>query len=376
MKNVIDNNLCTGCTTCFNSCPVKAIEMVEDKEGFLHAKINEEKCIKCGLCLKVCPVLHNKKTYNKENLKTYAAINKNINERITSSSGGIFPLLSEKIIKEDGMVVGCFLDENLKAKHIIIDKIKDINKLKGSKYIQSELSDVFKKIKENIENKKILFVGTPCQVAGIKMYLNNHKNLITCELVCHGVPSYKSFHQFLREKYPNEKISEYLFKDKSNSWKNYDIYIKTNNHELKENVNNNEFMQGYLNECYTRDCCFDCHFKGEKRVGDITLGDFWGINKINPKMDDDKGTSLVLINSEKGLNLFNKIKSSLILSEESLEEAVKYNPAIIKSPSKSNKDKFEMLEKKFGLCEAIKKIKKTNLKKRIKSILNYLTQSK
>ena len=367
MKRVIDKKLCTGCTTCYNSCPVDAIKMIEEDDGFKYAYIDEDKCINCGLCKRVCPILNNNNLFNNLN-KVYAAYNQNVQSRLKSSSGGIFPLLARYIIEDGGVVVACML-ENMKPKHVIIDRIEDIDLLRGSKYIQSDLQTIFKNVKDFAKKGKVLFVGTPCQVAGIKNYLKNNNNLYTCDLVCHGIASYKYFYKYLKDKYPNEKIVDYKFKDKRKSWKNYDVYIKTEKKEYIENVNNNEFMIGYLNNCYIRESCFNCRFKGKNRVGDITLGDFWGINKIDKSLDDDKGTSLVLINTEKGKEIFNKIKSDLIFKEESIDNAIKYNPAIINSVKDNNSDSFNESLKNLSFLDSVKKYKKKKLKTRIKEII-------
>lgn len=190
---IIEKEKCCGCSACFNTCPKNAIKMVKDKDDFEYPKIDKNKCINCGLCRKVCPVLQNNTIEN--NICAYAVYNKNEKERLSSSSGGIFVLLAKVILKENGIIYGACLDDDLQVKHIKVDKISDLPKLMGSKYVQSDINNSFRSVKEDLEkNKKVLFTGTPCQVEGLKSYLRkDYKNLYTQDIICHGVGFMSSF---------------------------------------------------------------------------------------------------------------------------------------------------------------------------------------
>ena len=198
MINIKDKSKCCGCSGCMNICPKNAIIMKEDKNGFKYPIVDKEKCINCGLCEKVCPILNNKKEQQKE-IKAYACYNKNIEERLKSSSGGIFILLAKEILKRNGIVFGAAFDENFNVKHISIDNEKDIEKLMGSKYVQSNMGKVYKEVKEFLENGKyILFSGTPCQIEGLKKFLKkDYDKLYTQDIICHGVPSPKIWQMYL-----------------------------------------------------------------------------------------------------------------------------------------------------------------------------------
>jgi len=194
MEKVLNKELCCGCSACFNACPTGAIEIIEDGEGFNYPKINQEKCINCGLCKKMCPVLNsNNKKLNYNNRKAYASYNKNIKERMESSSGGIFACLAKKIIEKNGLVVGAVINNENLVEHTIIDNIDNIKELCGSKYLESNINKIYQTVKDNLDkDKKVLFTGTPCQISGLKKYLRkDYNNLYTQDIICHGVPSKK-----------------------------------------------------------------------------------------------------------------------------------------------------------------------------------------
>ena len=198
MEEIVSKNKCTGCTACMNVCPKNAISMVTDKCGFKYPIIDEKKCIDCGLCKKTCPILNKKNNLSIN--KCYAAYSKNDEYSIHSSSGGIFPIIANYILDNNGIVIGAAFDKKMNLNHVAITKKKEIDKLRGSKYLQSDLGDIFKYVKENLKTKKILFVGTPCQIAGLKAYIkNDYDNLICIDLICHGVPSPKLFQKYIKE---------------------------------------------------------------------------------------------------------------------------------------------------------------------------------
>ena len=350
MIKIENKTECMGCHACFNKCPKQAIEMVEDEKGFKYPKVNKEKCIECGLCEKVCPIINNRKILNDP--KAYAIINKKDEIREKSSSGGIFTLLAEYVIKNGGVVFGAAFDENWNVKHYYVEDIQDINIFRGSKYMQSIIGNTYKQAEEFLKDDRIvLFTGTPCQIEGLKAYLGKeYDKLYTQDIICHGVPSPKVHNiylEYLKKKFKANKIENISHRDKVKGWKNFNTEIKFDTGKYTETHDKDLYMQAFLRDTILRDSCYDCKFKKKNRISDITLADFWGIQNILPEMDDDKGTSLMIINSKKGNNLFENIKNNVKYQEVDFENAIRYNQSMIKSVNMDrNRDKFfENLDK-------------------------------
>ena len=338
MEIICNKKECVGCTACTNSCPKKAIQMIEDECGFLHPIIDQSKCIDCGLCKKVCPVLNSKS--NQSINDCYVGYAKEKIHKENSSSGGIFPIIAEKILNNKGIVIGATFDENNKLIHQAITKKEELIKLKGSKYLQSNLNNIFQFIKDNIEEKQILFVGTPCQVAGLKSFLRKeYDNLITIDLFCHGVPSPKLFSKYVKEleqKY-NEKLINYNFRDKSTGWDTYSNKATFNNSEFKELQSNNDYMKLFLHDVALRESCYNCKFKLGNKYSDITLGDFWGVRNFYPEMYNKEGVSAIIVNTNKGLEIFNSISNELTYQTCKLEEILSENHSLEKSAVQTDK---------------------------------------
>lgn len=336
---IIEKNKCTGCTACYNICPKGAIEMIEIN-GFKYPHVDSNKCINCGLCKKICPIY---KKNNDSLNKCYVGFSKDIKDLEKSSSGGIFPLIAKNILNDNGIVIAASFKNN-KLSHIIIDNIKDLDKLKGSKYLQSDLSNIFKHVKENINNKKILFVGTPCQVGGLKSYLKkDYENLICIDLICHGVPSPKLFDKYVKylEDNNNDKLKNYNFRDKKTGWDTYSNTATFKNKKYTELASSNSYMKLFLKDIALRESCYDCNFKLGNKYSDITLGDFWNVQKYYPDMYNKKGVSAIIINTEKGNHLFNIIKDNIIYKECNIDEILKGNPSLKYSSIKPiNRDNF------------------------------------
>lgn len=330
MKDVLENsNNCTGCSACLNICPKNAIKMFKNSEGFAYPKIDESLCIKCGKCKKVCPCLLHEEMSLIQHF--YATWTKNENVRKKSSSGGIFYEIAKYVLENNGVVYGAAFDGNFNLKHVSINKSDDVSKLMGSKYLQSDLGNIFKDVKTNIDKDlKVLFVGTPCQVAGLKKYINKECcNLITCDLICHGVPSPLVFKNYL-DSFKTKKIEKINFRDKSTGWNNYSFTIDFSKNTLKESHNDNLFMKGFLHNIYLRNSCYNCKFANLNRLSDITLGDFWNCKEILQLPDDDKGVSLIITNTSKGQKLLEKISDNLFIKEVSKDEALKTNLCLTK----------------------------------------------
>lgn len=355
MSILLDNKKdCAGCTLCAQLCPVKAISIEKDENGFIYPKIDNEKCLKCGMCKRNC-MFQNNELLNK-NISSYAFLFNNsiIKE---SSSGGAFAALAMHFINNCGTVYGCALikeDNNLVPKHIRIDSIDKISILQGSKYVMSDLNGVFKNISDDLkEGKEVLFCGTPCQVASIKKYLlikkANIEKLLTIDLICHGVPSYQFFQDYINflNKKINGKIYNIKFRDKCDSWDlkgKIEYYDKRGKNKIKSLYNNtSSYYRLFLDGLIYRENCYNCKYAIKDRIGDITLGDFWGIEieypellkKNNGKIDEKKGVSCVLINTNKGRKYFDLIKENSVCEKVSLEKIIKHNKQL-NSPTKCN----------------------------------------
>jgi len=288
-----------------------------------------------------------------------------------ASSGGMFPLIANYILDNDGYVIGAAFDDNNELNHIVINRKEDLRQLMGSKYLQSNLNDVFTFVKTNVISKKILFVGTPCQVAGLKMFLKkDYDNLICIDLICHGVPSLKLFKKYLDniEEENNSKVINCNFRDKSTGWDSYSTTILLNDKKISKIHNDDDYMRLFLSDVALRKSCYNCNFKLGNKYSDITLGDFWGIKKFYPKMYDDKGVSAVIINTEKGKNIFDIIKEDLVFINCHLEEIVEGNPSLKKSAILSKKRElfFKDLDNKSINYLVSKYEKKMSLTRKIK----------
>lgn len=338
-------NKCTGCTACKSICKFNAIKMEDDKNGFKYPIVNKDLCVNCGECERICPL--NNKSTKRTTPKAFACYNKDKNIRLQSSSGGIFSIIATKILASDGVVYGAAFDEKYNVKHIEIEKIEEIEKLRGSKYVQSNLGETFKKIKTNLdEGKKVLFTGTPCQVAGLLNFLKReYSNLYTLDFICHGTPSPKVWKKYLefRKKEDNKKeISGINFREKSElGWEKYAMNIKYTKGEYTKIHSEDLYMKAFLGDVSLRESCYNCSFKGEERAADITLADFWGVKKVMPSMYGKEGTSILMINSEKGQELFKAIEDNLEYKEVDINEVKKYNPSMINSVKRpKSRDEF------------------------------------
>ena len=359
MIEILDEKMCMGCHACYNKCPVQAIEMVEDEKGFKYPQVDKEKCINCGLCEKVCPVLNQSNIENEP--KTYAVKNKNEEIREKSSSGGMFTLLAEKVLQDGGAVFGVAFDEKWELKHTYIENVENLQIFRGSKYLQSIVGDTYSKVKDFlIEGRKVMYTGTPCQIEGLKAYLGkDYENLFTQDIICHGVPSPKvnrKYLEFIKKIFGINKIDCIQYRAKKNGWKNFGMYIKFDNLEYIKSHDQDPYMQAFLRNTSLRESCYNCQFKKKHRISDITLADFWGIENVAPEMDDDKGTSLVIINSEKGKKIFEQIKDKINYKQVDFEEAIRYNPSMTTSvkPDPNRKKFFENLDK-MPFDELVKK---------------------
>ena len=325
MKQICEKWKCTGCEACINSCPHKCIRLVENEYGWGYPVIDETKCIKCNRCVKICPSV-NLPMLNLPQ-RVFAAIAKNTYDYKTTTSGGVATVFAKKIISEKGTVYGAVMNKDLNVFHCSITNFDDVELLKGSKYVQSSIGKSYQLIKKDLkQGKPVLFIGTPCQCAGLRNYLGDTQSerLYICDIICHGVPNSKMLKDHLKYVLENQKIDKVTFRDTEGFYLSafYDekcIYRKRNYFDL--------FYLGFLKGLFYRESCYFCQYATSKRIGDVTLGDFWGFNTQKgefPKKHDN-GLSVVLINTEKGHRLFSSCRESLSFIERDYEEAVAGN---------------------------------------------------
>lgn len=359
---------CCGCSACYNICPKNAISMKPDSLGFLYPSVDETKCISCGLCNKVCPL--QSKIESTEPTTFYAARHKNTNELETSRSGGVFVALYNWIIDQQGSVYGASFDNDLKVCHGRATSLEECACFKGSKYVQSDLKQVFRQVKKDLlEGKFVLFSGTGCQVAGLKNFVPRGlcDKLFLVDIVCHGAPSPRIWMDYVKYMEHNRKkhIVAFNFRDKSiNGWRDHTESMKFEDGTcVASKIYTNLF---YTNKTL-RECCYECKFSNLNRVGDITIADFWGWEKVDPSFNiDDKGCSLVLINSEKGKTLFENILDNIDFVEAPKDLCMQRNLRI-PTPRPRDREFFERCYEKKGFSFIERSYIRKNIVKRITS---------
>lgn len=332
--------------------------MQEDTEGFLYPKVNKDTCIDCGLCEKVCPILN--PVNNDAEPEVYAAINNDENIRMQSSSGGIFTLLAEKVINNGGVVFGASFDKDWNVVHDYTETIDGLSCFRGSKYVQSRIGNCFNKAKSFLdEGREVLFSGTPCQVAGLKNFLKKqYDNLLSVEVVCHGAPSPKVWQKYISAMHEIQQVS---FRSKVHGWKKYNVSFSFKDGTKEETVfYKNPYIDVFLSNLSLRPSCYACSAKFQNSQCDIVLADFWGVDKIAPEIDDDKGCGLVFV--------YNKEKSKLVrtlncrLYVQKLVDVVKYNPCMANSVDKPvNRDFFFSALNHIGFIGAYKLVTDNNI---------------
>ncbi len=341
---------CCGCGACSQACPAKCIQLAFDDEGFLYPKVTADKCLHCSLCERVCPVVNPDKS--RTPLAVYAAKNKDGDVVEKSSSGGIFTALAERIVRSGGVVFGARFDDQWKVVLDCVETEDDLKHIRRSKYVQAYVGDSYIKAKKMLsQGRFVLFSGTPCQISGLRHYLGrDYDNLILLDLICEGVPSPKIWSRYLSEeicglkkryleKEPDSKsgnivIDDISFRDKTLGWKQFSFSITSHlefpdgrRADVPKYVNrNSSYLQCMFRYLHLRPICYECPFKSCRSQSDITLGDYWGIDKLHPDIDYKRGISMVYVNTPKGESIFDK--SLFELRETSYSEAFKYNNVV------------------------------------------------
>ena len=363
VENPVD---CCGCNSCVQKCPRHCISMVDDKEGFWYPYVDEEACIHCGLCEKVCPQINIENS--SKPLGVYALKHGDLKIQLNSSSGGAFSVLAENVINNGGVVFGAAFDGKGNVVHEKVDNIKDLDKLRMSKYVQSYIGDSFIEVERFLKNEKlVLFVGTPCQIHGLKLFLRkNYQNLLCVDFICHGVPSPKVWQQYLNETLAlgekntvsffcspcfskrNVLVKDVQFRNKRLGWEKFSfvlhyklaeptgdseknsvsspLYIER---EINETLFKNPYLRGFIHDLYLRPSCYECRNKAHKSFSDITMGDFWGVKNTYPELYDSNGVSCLIVNTKHGLQFLSELK--VPFSEVDYQKVLSYNPSIIKA---------------------------------------------
>lgn len=321
---------CCGCGACACVCPANCIAMQADEEGFLYPQVDENKCLNCKKCISACPSL-TKTDYN--TLKqSYAVIAKDDLIREKSSSGGMFSVIANQVINSGGVVCGAAYNDDWSVKHIIVDNVDDLSKLRTSKYVQSEIYAILPDIKAILEQgRQVLFVGTPCQVNGVSTFLGkDDPNLFLADIICHGAPSPMVWRKYIATK-ENGGIRSVNFRDKTFGWAKFATKIDYANGVYLKCFKEDLYMKFFLLNLVLRPSCYNCFSKHPNKLADMTLGDFWGIDDVLPQINDDKGVSAVIVNSPKGKFLFDSIKDELVAHKVDFEQVAQGNSALYES---------------------------------------------
>ncbi len=364
MEQICPINQCTGCAACANVCKKKAISMTEDTIGHIFPHVDIENCVDCGACKKACPAQNMVERQLPQ--KAYAAWAKDKQEHKTSSSGGAAAIFTNYILKKNGVIYGCVLENGFLHKRITNQQ--EAYKLKGSKYTQSYIGDTYAQIKQDLaQNKSVLFIGVPCQVAGLKAFLgkNISPNLVTVDLVCHGVPPQKLLFENLKlQGILPETISNISFREKDG------LFLTVSSAEkiiYRNSVHKDLYYMAFLDNLTFRESCYSCAYANSARVGDITIADFWGLGRTVPFPKETKdGVSLILTNTEKGAAFLAACEDNLEMFERTVDEAIAGNPNLRRPSFSKNHERFVPLYKKYGFKKALKKCMRI---RRIKSVL-------
>lgn len=357
MIEVCPKEICTSCSACYSICQKSAISMEYDLDGNLYPRIKQENCVNCGLCQMVCTAKNDSKFYEAEDV--YAAWAKDQTERKSSSSGGAAAVFSKKILENKGIVFGAAFNKEKEVHHIMIEEMNELQKLKGSKYVQSKIDDTYKQAKEKLElNKNVIFFGTPCQIDGLVHFLGKeYSNLVTVDLICHGTPSpnYLKEHINYIESKVRKKAETITFRGKNDFC--FTLYDEKDNVIYKISNEYDTYFKGFLEGLFYRKNCYSCRYARKERVSDITIGDFWGLGDEKEFLaDKTKGVSVIILNTDKGKQFFESCKNLFVYEKRTLEEAVKGNHNLRKPTSFHPKyEIFQNLYKQYGFEKATKK---------------------
>lgn len=361
-----DKRDCCGCSACIQRCPRQCMTMESDDEGFLYPQVDVSRCIDCGLCEKVCPIQNAPRLVDSLGNRAYAAIGQNEEIRSVSSSGGVFTILATQVIREGGVVFGVRFDERWEAVFDYVDNVEGLSFFRGSKYMQARVGNAFRDAEQMLKKgRKVMFVGTGCQIKALRLFLRkDYPSLFAVDFICHGVPSPVVWTHYLKNVLSREArkntvsspsnpslserdvlfIKDMSFRNKCLGWKKYSFVLQTSqgdsrseensvssSYKLHETVSQpfseNPFMRAFLENAILRPSCYDCKAKGGESGSDMTIADFWGIERILPQLDDDKGTSLVIVHTRRGECMLEAVQGDLRMEEVTMEQATECNPS-------------------------------------------------
>lgn len=361
---------CTGCTLCVSVCPTHAITMKRNVEGFLYPIVDEALCVACGRCVDRCKGVDAR--ISTAHPKAYACINSDEIVRKSSSSGGIFSVLAQKTIEEGGAVYGARFGSNWKLIHAVATNMDEVKPMMGSKYLQSDLGETFLDAKRRLEGgQKVLYTGTPCQIAGLKGFLGEeYLNLLTMDIICHGVPSQLALDVYLKD--DKDQLQKVSFRDKSKGWSKYSMKLTYANRQAQKTLEKDSYLIAFLRNMNLRHSCYDCKFKTVNRCSDITIADFWGVKHVAPDLDDDKGISLVITQSDKGEATIAVNQDRMTIREVDIHQAIKGNGAMTHSVllPQSRAVFYSMIEQDFE--GAVRKLYPMTIKRRLAPMKQFL----
>lgn len=361
---------CTGCGACYNACPKSAISMLADEEGFLYPIIDKEKCTYCKACERICPA--DKAKLSAEQTKVYYAFSKDKEICNKSSSGGIFTELARLVIDNKGLVYGAGYDIDFNVCHQSVNTFEAVENLRTSKYVQSDIRESFRDIKKNLQRRiQVLFSGTPCQVVALKKYLQrDYENLITVDILCHGVPSPGLWKEYIKECH-DKPIRNISFRDKTVGWNNFSMrVVYMDGTEYRVLATKDPFERAFLANITLRPSCYQCQYKTVERVSDVTIADYWGVEVVHPELKEQQGVSLVLIHSDKGKKLFESIKGNIYYGLTDGKRAVSMNSAATKSvPWTDKRNVFFELKKTHSFVDSVKISLKPTLIESVRALI-------
>ena len=376
MKNISNKTKreCCGCLACVHRCPKNAIEISYDEEGFVYPKVNDELCISCGICSATCRFSNKENVINSFSLENiYAAKNKDDSIRKRSASGGMFSYISDIVLERQGVIYGCILTKQNEAMHIRATKHDQRDLMCGSKYVQSNMEDVYRRVEADLETgRMVLFTGTPCQLGGLRGYLRKtYSELYLCDIICHGVPSpkiYKEYIAILEQKY-HSSVDIMMFRDKSKGWINqFWTVVFQNKHKISNTRLILMFKKLFYNHYIIRPSCHNCVYSNMNRISDITIGDFWGIREFDIDMYDSLGVSLVILNSKKGKELFLEYSDRIEIKR--VEDGSYLQPQL-QHPTTPAYDRAEFWDEyhRKGFMRAMKKYGRLDRKTKLKLLI-------
>lgn len=384
MIEILKKMECCGCEACAQICPKQCINMKQDNEGFFYPEVDKNKCVNCNKCNKVCPIKNPSKRNNI--LKAYATQIIDEKIRMASSSGGAFSNIAEYIFRRKGIVFGAIFDKDLNVIHSQAKNMEELNLMRGSKYVQSRILDTYKEAEKYLkEDKYVCYSGTPCQIEGLVSYLGKtYEKLITIDLVCHGVPSPKVWRKYIDtlEKNNNSKVTFYNFRSKKTGFHNFGTEIKFENGEefySCDSSDKKDFMHlAFFQEICSRPSCHDCKFKTKERISDFTIFDCWSVEKFSTTMEDDKGTSMIFLHTDKALKIFNEIKDKLNYCVADIQKVIELDGVNVIYSMKPNPKRREFFESLDNMTieelqeEYLKEKKNLIIIKQLKIILKKL----